>query len=251
MLTIPHRGPESNDPLISNNNNEKSYLIEYLFRNILQEDENEEEFTTSLKDLWSNKNVTRERFKKIMLDRLSGLPTEDSAGMAWLQLNIDTLNLIKEDEEGNEYMINKDGSKDYLKYSINEYNITSSRNINLKAVLEKIEDDLDQSDIVLKPAEIYSNIIEFHTCIDNKELTKSQKIVLEYIANEGPDKQLMIYITGGAGVGKSYLLNKINILYETIWHKNVKITALTGVAAILVKGTTVHSAFRINDELEE
>ena len=24
MLSIPHRGPESNDPLISNNNNEKS-----------------------------------------------------------------------------------------------------------------------------------------------------------------------------------------------------------------------------------
>ena len=61
----------------------------------------------------------------------------------------------------------------------------------------------------------------------------------------------MIYITGGAGVGKFYLLNKINILYETIWHKNVKITALTGVAAILVKGTTVHSTLRINDELEE
>ena len=46
-----------------------------------------------------------------------------------------------------------------------------------------------------------------------------------------------VFITGGAGVGKSFLVNKIS---ETV-KKNIGICAMTGCAALLINGATVHS----------
>lgn len=46
-----------------------------------------------------------------------------------------------------------------------------------------------------------------------------------------------IFITGGAGVGKSYTLNKLKDMYD----KKLHITSTTGISAINVNGQTLHS----------
>jgi ATP-dependent DNA helicase PIF1 len=47
-----------------------------------------------------------------------------------------------------------------------------------------------------------------------------------------------VFITGGAGVGKSFLVNKIS---QALVHKNIGVCAMTGCAALLINGATVHS----------
>lgn len=68
----------------------------------------------------------------------------------------------------------------------------------------------------------------------NLQLTKLQQEALEYINTGGN-----IFITGGAGVGKTAILK--------LYHKNNKnnkkiaVTSTTGTSAILLNGTTLHS----------
>jgi ATP-dependent DNA helicase PIF1 len=47
-----------------------------------------------------------------------------------------------------------------------------------------------------------------------------------------------VFITGGAGVGKSYLVNKI---VQRLANKNPGVCAMTGCAALLINGVTLHS----------
>jgi len=47
-----------------------------------------------------------------------------------------------------------------------------------------------------------------------------------------------VFITGGAGVGKSYLVNKI---VQRLANSNPGVCAMTGCAALLINGVTVHS----------
>jgi hypothetical protein len=49
-----------------------------------------------------------------------------------------------------------------------------------------------------------------------------------------------VFITGGAGVGKSYL---VSYIVENT--KNIAVTAMTGCAALLIGGTTLHSHLAI------
>jgi len=55
---------------------------------------------------------------------------------------------------------------------------------------------------------------------------------------EGSDRS--IFITGRAGTGKSTLLN----YFRHVTKKKVAVLAPTGVAALNVKGQTIHSFFR-------
>jgi ATP-dependent DNA helicase PIF1 len=65
-------------------------------------------------------------------------------------------------------------------------------------------------------------------------MNPSQQLALDDVL-----KCINIFITGGAGVGKSYLVNKIvRALSST---KKIGICAMTGCAALLVNGATVHS----------
>ena len=50
-------------------------------------------------------------------------------------------------------------------------------------------------------------------------------------------KGLSVFITGGAGVGKSYL---VNVIVKTIKNQ-IGVCAMTGCAALLINGTTLHS----------
>lgn len=71
-----------------------------------------------------------------------------------------------------------------------------------------------------------------------KKLSKEQEKAFKEIMKPGN-----IFITGNAGTGKSFLLNKI-IEYYKKTGLNVIITAPTGISAINVGGTTIHRAFR-------
>ena len=69
-------------------------------------------------------------------------------------------------------------------------------------------------------------------------LNKEQQEALEFI-NSGEN----IFLTGDAGTGKSFLLDH----YIDNTKKKVLVCAPTGVAALNVKGTTIHRAFKIFD----
>lgn len=72
-------------------------------------------------------------------------------------------------------------------------------------------------------------------------LNDEQSKALE-IMNSGKN----VFITGGAGTGKSFLINAFCKLNKG---KNIIITAPTGVAAQNVKGATLHRTFRIPTKL--
>lgn len=65
------------------------------------------------------------------------------------------------------------------------------------------------------------------------------------ILSEMEDGKDHLFITGKAGTGKSTLLN----LFRKTTEKNVVVVAPTGVAALHVKGQTIHSFFRIPPKL--
>ena len=71
---------------------------------------------------------------------------------------------------------------------------------------------------------------------DNFELSKEFKDISEQIEHSDDN----FYITGKAGSGKSTLLS----YFRTITQKKVAVLAPTGVAAIRIKGQTIHSFFR-------
>ena len=64
-------------------------------------------------------------------------------------------------------------------------------------------------------------------------MNEDQKKILEKV-----QKGSNVCITGGAGTGKSYLIGEIaSALYGT---KHLAVTAMTGSAALLIRGTTLH-----------
>ena len=60
-----------------------------------------------------------------------------------------------------------------------------------------------------------------------------------------------VFLTGRAGTGKSYLLNKFIEHSEKIKNKNVAVTASTGISATHINGTTIHSWSGIGITKEE
>lgn len=64
-------------------------------------------------------------------------------------------------------------------------------------------------------------------------MNEDQQKVLEKVLNGAN-----VCITGGAGTGKSYLIGEIASALQS--KKNVAVTAMTGSAALLVRGTTLH-----------
>jgi ATP-dependent DNA helicase PIF1 len=71
------------------------------------------------------------------------------------------------------------------------------------------------------------------------ELNQDQLEILEFIK-----KSKNVFITGGAGTGKSFLLNKTTELLKELG-KKFFITAMTGSAAFLINGRTLHSTMGI------
>ena len=79
------------------------------------------------------------------------------------------------------------------------------------------------------------------------QFTKSQKDAFEFVTNS--DKQILAFITGPGGTGKSFLLQAIvNQLEQN--SKIIEVLATSGNAALLIGGQTIHSFFLLNPELQ-
>ncbi len=86
----------------------------------------------------------------------------------------------------------------------------------------KIGDSQEAKQLVIKPE-------------DSVNLTSSQISAFTAIS-EGKN----IFLTGEAGTGKTFLINKVRQLANK-QHINIAVTAMTGTAAYLLNGTTLHS----------
>ncbi|KAF9407199.1 hypothetical protein HW555_012690 [Spodoptera exigua] len=73
-------------------------------------------------------------------------------------------------------------------------------------------------------------------------------LVTQSIQNEmsGAEERLRIFFTGGAGVGKTFLLKLSRDQINRCYAKDVvKVCSLTGVAARLINGATIHSTLKL------
>lgn len=62
------------------------------------------------------------------------------------------------------------------------------------------------------------------------------------------DSQMLLYVRGEGGVGKSRVIKIIKIRFSLLYQKpELVITALTGAAATNIGGATIHAALDIND----
>ena len=91
---------------------------------------------------------------------------------------------------------------------------------------------------------------EYQESLNNA--SADQKVVIEKVFShnrrrivDGSTDQLLLFVTGGAGVGKSFLIRTIReMLIRTQQHLNpVLLTAPTGIASYNIGGITVQSAF--------
>jgi ATP-dependent DNA helicase PIF1 len=69
-------------------------------------------------------------------------------------------------------------------------------------------------------------------------VTKECEIVLDYL------EQGNLFLTGGAGVGKTYTTREVIKAYSKL-NKNVVVLASTGIAAVALGGQTVHSFLKL------
>ena len=61
-----------------------------------------------------------------------------------------------------------------------------------------------------------------------------------------PPNPLFLFITGGGGTGKSFLINLIQeLVFRKTKRKSILLTAPTGCAAYNISGSTLHSAFNL------
>ena len=73
------------------------------------------------------------------------------------------------------------------------------------------------------------------------KLTKSQKEAMDLLL-----KGQNVFLTGEAGTGKSFLLNQF---VTKVRHKNVLLTAPTGIAALNINGATLHRTFHLATDI--
>ena len=106
--------------------------------------------------------------------------------------------------------------------------------------------------------EMVQNIVPENTYLESlSQLNSKQRQIHTYIISSltfEPEKQLTLFITGGAGVGKSVV---IRTLYQSLYRLlcsesgqnpediRILLCAYTGLAAYNIKGSTLHSAFSI------
>ncbi len=76
-----------------------------------------------------------------------------------------------------------------------------------------------------------------------KSLTVCQRKVLDFVEKHCSE-QLLLFISGGGGVGKSFLLQTLVLFFES-GANIVEVLATSGNAAKLVNGETIHSFFKV------
>ena len=96
---------------------------------------------------------------------------------------------------------------------------------------------------------------------DNNPAERHEELPFDYDLNENPklveayeaikQNTPVVFLTGGAGTGKSTFIKYLKNNLKADMNKNYVILAPTGVAAINVGGQTIHSFFRWNNDIFE
>jgi hypothetical protein len=91
---------------------------------------------------------------------------------------------------------------------------------------------------------LVKELMKVRNIMTNPEQRRAFEIVAHHIIEGGT--QLMMYIGGRGGTGKSYLIETIVFLFYTFDRaEELRIGAPTGIAAALIGGNTLHSLFSI------
>ena len=232
----PHRAANSENSLLSKGNKRHSFLEEWIMRSDWAEEE-ADEFAESVEHTWKKSAPTREFLKQIMLERLKSPGQLSETSIDWLTSFTNRIDRFEENRRKGFSFHTADTRLGGDKKDI--YNIFKAKGF--KA----------DRDIIINPETIFLGITDLYKTISPNFLTGSQEFILDYITEHaGPnaDRQVLLFITGGAGSGKTFLLNIIYKLFECIHKRNVKATAMTASAAKIFNGKTVHSQFSVNED---
>lgn len=129
--------------------------------------------------------------------------------------------------------------KSYITESVFNLNEVNQEN---ESYFEHQNDDDEQYNLNTY-IRLNSNLISEINNLENalKTLTKDQSEVINYIKTN-LDNQMLMFLSGEGGCGKTYLLSIINN-FLTMNGLIVKKLATTGFAATLIEGQTVHGFF--------
>lgn len=108
-------------------------------------------------------------------------------------------------------------------------------------------DDFEDAptDIVMSDDQYQASV----TALNIQQRQLFNKVANKLLQNVDVDESLRIFVTGGAGSGKTFVLKLLVEQIRRLGHddfgKNVIVTAPTGVAARLIGGSTLHSTFAL------
>ena len=151
------------------------------------------------------------------------------------------------DEEANDFgMLNPD------LLDLNSNNNVNSNNTSTGPVASSSVDNESLPQSVFY--DMCSQLNEGQQKLFNFMMKYAQQLQLNQ-RNDLPDPEpFYIFLTGGAGVGKSFLTKCLTEYFKRIWktpgqnmdeHPSVLVTASTGKAAVHIDGMTLHSAFQL------
>jgi hypothetical protein len=88
---------------------------------------------------------------------------------------------------------------------------------------------------------IVDTIVEEYTMNDNEEQQRAFRIVAEHFIS-GTEEQLLMYVGGMGGTGKSHVIKAIVELFKRCGYpEHLLVSAPTGCAAVLINGYTIHA----------
>jgi len=93
---------------------------------------------------------------------------------------------------------------------------------------------------------IVRGIVDEMNLSNNAEQLRAFRLVANQIISLS-DKQLLLYISGVGGTGKSHVIKCIVLLFERLERrKELALVAPTGIAAVLIGGQTLHSLLKMS-----
>jgi ATP-dependent exoDNAse (exonuclease V) alpha subunit len=184
----------------------------------------------------STLNLPNEKFVNELLEATRRIRMENEIERLLYVANSET---VDDEEEGN--IMEVDVIEEGLDPAFSSENYENPMDTN----------DLDNSERTATHNLLASNWSEETLQANMAKLTKTQLQTLLYIENCITEKkQILLFITGNAGTGKSFLLNVIiewlrATQSKIVGEDPVIIGAPTGLAAKNVNGRTLHSLFRL------
>lgn len=170
------------------------------------------DFKQYLKDKTiKSRDVTADRIGKLIADMYRATPEQ----------------LLEKNRELSKRMKSLQTALDMME---SDYDALSKENEQLKELLSDTNQKSYSSEPVPNSQEL---------TLDVSSLTEEQKAIFDK-ALSGKN----LFITGGAGTGKSYLLRQLIAAYEEMGI-NVLVGAPTGMAALNIKGSTLHRIFHL------